>query len=133
VWDGERWLAARLGRTAPEIERLLERSNARSGSFVTAWNPRSEPATAAQNAAAAAAMAAEIAACGWHALPHLGVGDDPAWPPEAGWFLLDLDEAAAQALAYAYGQNAIVRIEPGGPARLIETGWFARANRPSIV
>jgi len=112
---------------------MLNRLTARSGSFVTAWNPRSEPATAAENAAAGAAMAAEIATRGWRALPHLGVGDDPAWPPEEGWFLLDLDEAAAQALAHAYGQNAIVRIEPGLPARLIETGWFARGSRPSMV
>lgn len=107
---------------------MLDRLNARSGSFVTAWNPRSAPATAAENAAAAATMAAEIEACGWRALPHRGVGDDPAWPAEEGWFVLDLDEATAQALAHAYGQNAIVRIEPGRPARLIETGWFARTN-----
>jgi len=105
---------------------MLNRLTARSGSFVTAWNPQSVPATATENAAASAAMAAEIAARGWRALPHLGVGDDPSWPAEEGWFLLDLDEATARALAYAYGQNAIVQIEPSRPARLIETGWLAR-------
>jgi len=111
---------------APAIDRLLNRLNARSGSFVTAWNPRSALATPAENATASAAMAAEIAARGWRALRHMGVGDDPAWPAEEGWFLLDLDEATAEALAHAYGQNALVRIEPGRPGRLIETGWLAR-------
>lgn len=133
VRDGERWLAARLGRTAAEIERLLERLNARSGTFVTAWNPRSEPATAAENAAAADVLTTEIRARGWRALPHRGVGDDPAWPPEEGWFVLDLDETAALTLAATHGQNAVVRIEPGRPAYLIETPWLTSRHRPSIV
>lgn len=133
VWDGERWLAARLGQAAPEIERLLDRLDARCGTFVTAWNPRSEPATAAENDAAAAALAAEIAARSWRALPHQGVGDDPAWPPEQGWFVLDLDEVAILTLAEAYGQNAVVRIERGRSAGLIETHWLTSRDRPSIV
>jgi hypothetical protein len=133
VWDGERWLAARLGQAAPGIERLLHRLQARRGTFVTAWNPRSEPASEAENAAAAAAMAAEIAAHGWRALPHRGVGDDPAWPPEEGWFVLDPDDVAILTLAEAYGQNAVVRIERGRPADLIETHWLTSRDRPSIV
>ena len=59
-------------------------------------------------------------------LPHRGVGDDPAWPAEEGWFVLDLDEPAARALAEAHEQNAVVRIEPGMPARLVEIDWLVR-------
>jgi hypothetical protein len=133
VWDGGLWLVARLGQAAPEIERLLDRLGARSGTFITAWNPRSEPTVPAGNATAAAALTAEIAARGWRALPHQGVGDDPAWPSEEGWLVLDLDEAATRALAEAYGQNAVVRIERGRPAYLIETHWLTSRDRPSIV
>jgi len=125
VWDGERWLSARVGQAAPEIDRLLDRLGAQSGSFVTAWNPLSEIVPPAANAAAAAALTAEIRARGWHALPHRGVGDDPAWTPEEGWFVLDLDEAAARALAETFRQNAIARIERGTPAALVETHWLA--------
>lgn len=125
VLDGGRWLSARLGRSAPEIERLLTRLGAASGSFVTAWNPRSEPTADAANAAAAARLTAEVHARGWRALPHRGVGDDKDWPAEEGWFVLDLDAATAEALAETYGQNAVVRIERGGPAALIETHWLA--------
>ncbi len=58
------------------------------------------------------------------ALPHSGVGDDPAWPAEEGLFIVDLDEAAARALAHAYGQNAIVWVERGSVPRLVETDWL---------
>lgn len=124
VWDGERWLVARLEQRAPEIDGLLDRLEAGSGTFVTAWNPLSKITAEDANAAAAAALTAEIQARGWRALPHRGVGDDPAWPPEEGWFVLDLDLATARRLAEAYGQNAVVRIEPGMPAALIETHWL---------
>jgi hypothetical protein len=125
VWDGERWLVVRLGQASAQIDALLTRLDARSGSFVTAWNPCSEITPPATNAAAAAKLCAEILARGWRALPHLGVGDDPAWAPEEGWFVLDLDEAAAKSLAETHGQNAIVRVERGSPATLIETHWLA--------
>ncbi len=130
--DGEHWLVARLSRPAFEIERLLTRLGAASGSFITAWNPRSEAASPVETATAAAALAAEILACGWRALPHRGVGDDPAWPAEEGWFLLDLDEATATNLAAAYGQNAYVRIERGRVARLVETRWLTGSDRSPI-
>lgn len=130
--DGERWLAARLGRPAPEIERLLARLGGLSGSFVTAWNPLSEATSPAENATAAAALTAEIMARGWRCLPHRGVGDDPAWPAEEGWFLIDLDETTVLDLATAYGQNAFVRIERGSVARLVETRWLTRDDRSTI-
>ena len=85
------------------------------------------------NTAAAAALSTEIHARGWRALPHRGVGDDPGWPAEEGWFVLDLDTATVRALAEAYGQNAVVRIEPGEPARLIETRWLTGDDGPSMV
>jgi hypothetical protein len=110
----------------------LVRLGARSGSFVTAWNPRSEAASPAENAAAAEALTADIAARGWRCLPHRGVGDDPAWPAEEGWFLLDLDEATVTDLATAYGQNAYVRIERGSVARLVETRWLTGGDRSPI-
>ncbi|HEV2676954.1 MAG TPA: DUF3293 domain-containing protein [Aliidongia sp.] len=93
---------------------------------MTAWNPRSQPTGPAANEAASAALAAEIGARGLRTLPHRGIGDDPAWPAEQGWFVLDLDETAARALAQAYDQNAIVWVERNHPVRLVETDWLMR-------
>jgi len=103
---------------------LLIRLGAASGTFVTAWNPRSEALSPAENAVRGERLSAEIVARGWRALPHRGVGDDPAWPPEEGWFVLDLDEAMARALATDHGQNAVVRLEVGGFSCLVETRWL---------
>ncbi len=75
----------------------------------------------AVNAAAAAALAAEVQDRGYRALPHRGVGDDPAWPAEEGLFILDMPEDEAVALAERYGQNAIVVAERGRAARLVTT------------
>ena len=131
--DGETWLSVRLDRAAPAIDRLLARLGAASGTFVTAWNPASRALLPPENAARAARLTEEIAARGWRALPHRGVGDDPAWPAEEGWFVLDLDEPTARSLATAYGQNAVVRIERGSLARLVETRWLTQDDSADIV
>ena len=43
---------ARVGQPSPEIDRLLDGQGARSGVFITAWNPRSQPVARARNEAA---------------------------------------------------------------------------------
>jgi hypothetical protein len=54
-------------------------------------------------------------------LPHIGVGYDPEWEPEHGFFAIDLAEPEAVDLAAKYEQNAIVIAEKGRPARLVVT------------
>ena len=63
----------------------------------------------------------DLAEAGCVILPHIGVGYDPAWEPEHGFFALDLAEDEAVELATAYGQNALVIVERGRPARLVIT------------
>lgn len=114
---------ARIGRPSPGMDGLLARLGARSGTFVTAWNPRSRPAPEAENRAAGARLLAEARARGWRALPHRGQGDAGDWPPEEGLLVLDLDRAEALALARRHGQNAVVFCEPGRPAELLAVPW----------
>lgn len=116
VEDGE--LVARIGRHAPEIDRLLARRGAASGTFITGWNPMSCRTAAADNHAANATLAAALAARGIATLPHHGRGDDPAWPAEEGFFALDLPLDDALALARRFDQHAIVVVRAGEPAAL---------------
>ncbi|MFO1060114.1 MAG: DUF3293 domain-containing protein [Dongiaceae bacterium] len=100
---------------------------AASGVFITAWNPRSEPLSRAENEAAHRRLEAEVAALGLPALPHRGFGADPAWEPEEGLLVLGLDAAAALRLAEAHGQNAIATVDAAGsvtvlPTRLMQEG-----------
>ncbi len=120
VRDGDREIAARIGVPNPAIDALLEAHGAASGTFITAWNPGSAPRPPAENAAAAARMAAALAAAGRRWLPHEGRGDGSDWR-ESGFFVLDLPEPTAIALATRFGQNAVVRVERGSPPRLLFT------------
>src|SRR5690606_29273008 len=62
-----RWLELHVGRPPPEpLARWQPRAPL---TLVTAWNPRSQPRTEAENARADAALRADLAAAGWPVLP----------------------------------------------------------------
>ena len=121
AYDGDRHVVATVGRHAPEMDELLHRLAARSGVFITAWNPRSIVLLHELNALAAGRLEARIAAEGFRALPHRGVSADPAWHPEEGLFVLDIDFDYAIAMATDFGQNAITAVSIGQPAALLFT------------
>jgi len=131
AYDGDREIVAMVGEPAPQMDALLERLAARSGVFITAWNPRSIPLSPERNAAAAGRLAARIAAEGFRALPHRGFSADPAWQAEEGLFVLDIDVGYALVLAGDFGQNAITAVSVGRPARLLFTPLMAPATRPA--
>lgn len=114
-------IAVRIGSVSADLDRLMGRIGACSAVFVTAWNPASRPTGPAANAAAEAALAREVAARGWRALPQEGRGDAGDWPPEPGLLVLDIDRETALDLALRFGQNAVVWYEPGRPAELLLT------------
>src|SRR5690606_26022232 len=121
VVEGDARIVVRIDGQAPEIDALLERHGAASGTFITAWNPRSVPQPAAANRREHLSLAARLDAAGLHRLPHEGVSPDGDWREE-GFFVLDLPQKDALALAEAFGQNAVVRVQPGEPATLLLTG-----------
>lgn len=117
-------VGVRIGARSAALDAILRRHGAASGTFITAWNPRSRPADRTANEAAAARLAAAVGALGLAALPHRGVPDHPGWAAEEGLFVLGLAEADAVALAERFEQNAVVRIAPGEAARLLPTRWL---------
>jgi hypothetical protein len=125
AYDGHREVVAMVGEPVREMDALLERLAARSGVFITAWNPRSIVLSPERNAAAAARLAARVATEGFRALPHRGFSADPAWHPEEGLFVLDIDFDYAVALAADFGQNAVTAVSIGHPAVLLLTPLMA--------
>ncbi|NRQ48870.1 DUF3293 domain-containing protein [Aeromicrobium stalagmiti] len=113
--------AVGIGETSVDVDAVLDDFGAASGVFITGWNPRSEPLDQDSNDEANDRLEADLTEAGSVILPHIGIGYDPAWEPEHGFFALDLAEAEAVELATAYGQNAIVVIGRGLPARLVVT------------
>lgn len=125
VLDGDREIAARIDARDAGIDALLARTGAESGTFITAWNPRSEAKTRAENDQANREMAAALAAAGRRWLPHVGRGEGSGWA-EQGFFVLDLPEPAAIELAERFGQNAVMQVERGQPARLLLSDLMPR-------
>ena len=121
AYDGDRQVVAMVGEHAPEMDELLHRLAARSGVFITAWNPRSVVLSHALNAAAAARLEARVAAEGFRAVPHRGLSADPAWHPEEGLFVLDIDFDYAIRMATDFGQNAVTALSIDRPATLLLT------------
>lgn len=118
---GDDGIGVRVGVPSAEIDALLARHGARSGVFITAWNPRSRPQPPQVNDWAHRRLEDELRRLGTVCLQHLGVGTDPAWEPEHGVLALDLPLADAVALAEAFGQNAVVVVATGQSARLVLT------------
>jgi hypothetical protein len=111
----------RIDRRNPEAEAWLAGRGAGGAGFVSADNPRSRLAPAAENAAARQRLAEAVRRLGFDAVSHTGAGLDGAWPPEQGLLVIDLPVAELLALAEEFGQNAIVWFTPGQPARLVPT------------
>ena len=122
VEDAGRTVAVRIGQRSAEIDAVLRRHGATSGTFITAWNPGSVRQPESLNRAAGRALEHDLEVAGIAWLPHRGIGTDEGWAPEYGVLALDLPTAQALALATAHGQNAIVTVGRGEPARLVMTG-----------
>lgn len=117
---GEVVASATIGERSPTIDALLKQHRAKTGVFITAWNPRSEPTDPDVNATAHDKLVRQMADLRLVGLPHEGRGADSSWT-ESGLFVLDLDLQRAVAFATSMGQNAVVLCERGREAALVLT------------
>ena len=98
----------KIGRHSAELETLYRRTGASTATVITAWNPRSEKKTDAENAAAQASLIADLAAAGLAHLPALGADPKGEWKGEVSLLVLDATKETVEALGRKYGQNCIV-------------------------
>jgi hypothetical protein len=76
--------------------------------YITAWNPRSEARSQAENEIAQVRLEAELLAEGQPFLRGEGVDPTGSWPGEPSVLVLGISGPEAQRLGRVYGQNAIV-------------------------
>jgi len=112
-------LPLRVDVPSPPLKAVHDQLHVDCSAFLTAWNPRSVPTPAADNAAALARMRRDIAALGlvcWR-----GWGRDPTgrWQAEESLFVAGLDLARARELGRRYDQHAIVHAAADAVPRLI--------------
>ncbi len=126
-----------VGERTQALDSLLTDTGHASWTFLTAHNPYSNRLTPTENAARHAELLEVIAATGLPQFPGEGAAnpdgpDWPAdWPAEISLLILGLPEADALALARRFGQNALLRGRPAGPAELVWTDPPGPATLPT--
>lgn len=111
--DGDT-LSLRVGQVATDLEAYWP---AERYSFITAWNPASEPHSDGANQTADAMLVAQLDATG--AQRHAAWAESPGgeWR-EPGWLLADLDNGIVDLLAREFGQAGVLSWRRGEPVRL---------------
>lgn len=109
----------KVGTYSAGLRALHDAHGARHSHFITAFNPRSQRLTDAQNAARHAELGRRLDELGAKRLAAAGLDPQGGWPLEPGYLVFDLSPETALELGRAYGQNALVGIGPDAIPRLI--------------
>lgn len=108
-----------IGTCSSGLRTLLDAAGVGTAAFLTACNPGSRPLDPATNRAAQAALLEDAARLGHATLPGVAVDPHGVWPDEESVLVLGIDAADATALAWRFGQNALVWINAGGLPELV--------------
>ncbi len=106
--DGPGPFSLRLGHPSTELKLLYTTFSCDCAIYLTAWNPRSQLLSEAENQSRQKELETEIQIL---QLPIFsGYGRDPVgeWPPEANVLILGLSLEKGMSLGRKYDQNALV-------------------------
>lgn len=114
-------LAFRIDQQNPLLARCLSDNGVSTAGFVTAANPGSILRSREWNDAAMDTLRGRVERMGYPWLP--GVAEDPAqaWPDEPSLLIPGIGRQQTLALGAAFGQNAVVWIDPTGLPTLVWT------------
>jgi hypothetical protein len=115
----------RLGEACEALRCWLETADCRQFAIITAHNPGSQPTDEAINAERQAELECELIEGNYEPYAGQNVPDTDAWPLEETCFVPDLAPEDACALAFDYGQNAVVCGGPDGVPHLV---WVEEAE-----
>src|SRR5262245_55058717 len=112
-------IVLRIGEPCPALDVLMEAEAVDCAAFVTAHNPRGQPADEAADRAAHGELLAATKQAGLWC--YAGEGTDPAseWKPEQSLLIVGIPRAEAEALGRRFRQNAIVFVERGKAPELV--------------
>jgi len=114
-------LVLKIGGPSRGLDGLLEQEGAATAAFLTAANPRSEPRSPAENAAALAKLDQVIAASGYPWRAGEAREPDGRWV-EPSRLVIGIYRDHAKTMGRIFGQNAIVFVEKGGAPELVVLG-----------
>jgi Protein of unknown function (DUF3293) len=108
------------------VDALLTRMGARTGAFITAWNPFSKSQSVGTNALRDRELRRYLTANGFAFLTGEGRGQAGDWPSEDSVFALAMSRTRAACVGRRFLQNAIVYVPLGRPAELIMLRWMGQ-------
>jgi Protein of unknown function (DUF3293) len=117
VQDGESRFVFRIGET--NVDELLNRYQAESWAFITAYNPYSEQLSSAENVSRQSELVELVKSKNLKFLEGFGECTTPDWEHEICLFIFNIELNLAIEFAKKYQQNAIVYGELGGVPQLI--------------
>jgi hypothetical protein len=124
AYDDSRNFLVRIGHHSLVIDELLARMKARSGAFITAWNPFSKSLAAGANAYWDRELKSYLGARGFAFLAGEGRGEIGEWPAESSIFAFGMSRTQAATIGRRFRQNAIVYVPLGRPAELVMLRWL---------
>jgi hypothetical protein len=124
VFSKGRTVSIRVGQRSLFVDALLTRIGARSGTFITAWNPFSKSQSVGTNTQRDRELRRYLTANGFAFLTGEGHGQVGDWPPEHSVFALAVSRTQAASVGRRFLQNAIVYVPLGRPAELIMLRWM---------
>jgi hypothetical protein len=98
-----------IGRHSLAVDRLLARMHARSGAFITAWNPYSKELGVEANQHWDRELKRYLSARGFAFVEGEGRGRTGEWPPEPSIFAFGISRTEASEIGRRYRQNAVCR------------------------
>jgi len=110
----------RIDEASANIDALLTDVPIRSWCFITAWNPGSRATSPEENRARNRSLEVQLRSSGFRYFGGFGRPSDPDWEAEESFLVLGTPKNVAIDLGRAFGQNAIVWGEIGGPAILVD-------------
>jgi hypothetical protein len=113
----------RIGHHSLVIDGLLTRMNAKSGAFITAWNPFSKSLNLGPNEFWNRDLKRYLIGRGFSFVDGEGRGRTGDWSPEPSIFAFGISRMEASAIGRRYRQNAIVYVPLGRPAELVMLRW----------
>lgn len=110
-----------IGQKNRDFDRLCERFDCTTGTFITASNPQSQLLTKEENRVKNERLATHLEKISQvYCFSGAGQDRDRQWPPEASFMVLGLSQKTAIDLAQEYQQNALVWIQYQQAAVLID-------------
>jgi hypothetical protein len=114
AYSDSRVFLIRIGHHSLVIDGLLIRMKAKSGTFITAWNPFSKSLSAGANAYWDRELKGCLRARGFAYFAREGRGTIGEWPPESSILAFGMSRTQATSIGRRFRQNAIVYVTLAG-------------------